>query len=449
VKLVGKAFVFLMVFALVVGGGTYVYLWLRVRHNLGLVAESIAPFASLDYRWVSIGPMGTIGVHDLTLTPGMLGMFMAQGHAFESTMTSEGTLGLSTDDSSSKDSDPWLKVDRVLVDTPGLDYVLGGGFDELGRGELPERLAIGFRGVRVDRSLVSGLRGMVPVPGPANGLACNFASLIEGRDRAETPLPAEVVMDLELGVERRPNGAFMTAEIEERGHSRASFEATLIADARLPLTSQEPKLEGFAVSYALDPDFLAEAMRLCAQGSAMDVEAFTAALVDQGDNAYMDDLGLIPGPGLRQALVSALQGAEIRAEARPPSFLKPEYLTLYAPEQLPAILGLQVSVGGTPVEDLSFSIERPRGPAAAAAPESAPAPVRRSRPTGEIGFDQLAECLGCDVVISLKSGLTRSGIVDVVQPQVVHVKRLVHGGDVTVEIGRAEIRSIRILGSGR
>lgn len=438
-KRIGNAIAFLLLLALVAYGAVYLYLWLRVRQDLNQFAAQIEPFATLDYGGISIGPTGTISVHDLTLAPSMLGLSMAQSQG--------GTMPLA--------GGVWLRVDRIDLRTPGLYYVLGGASEDLRRGKLPERLSLAFTGVRMDRDLAAMLRAMTPAKPPANGLACNFTSLIDMRDRAEVLVPAELVVDSELGLERRPDGAFLYFDIEQRGLSRLSLETTLDIDSLASVMVEQPAFKGFAVTYALDPLYLADAKRLCAQGSEIDEDAFTAALVEQSDSAYMNDLGVIPGPGLRKALASALAGAELRAEARPPSYIKPEYLSLYAPEQLPAVLGLRLSVDGSEVEDMSFAIERtalsraptpPRPPEAEAAPAQ---PARRPQPSGEIGFDQLAECLGCEVVISLNSGQQRRGTVDAVEAQVVHVKRRLHGGNMTVEIGRQEIQSIRALGAAR
>ncbi len=401
----------------------YGYVWIQTKWDLDRLAKELAP--AVDFRYGSIGlsPTGTVSVSQLSFVPAGLGE----------------TIG----------------IDRVEVKTPGVDFILSGS-RSLREGKLPRRLGLAFTGIRIDTDgqLWEAIRrlGAENDRLPANGLACDIASIATMQGRLANLTPSQIVIDLEQLLEagQAPGTASLHLNLRQRDYGQVSLDLDF-ADIPEPFTRfmDPPRLSALAAKLSLDPEYAREAQQYCAEASRMPADRFLDTLLAQDDRAYLKDIGLIPGPGLRTLLQGFLDGEAVEARLAVPPGLDLASIKLYKPADIPRLLSLQVAASGSPIADLSFKTELP---VAAREPKPATAsPVSGARPSAaapaDISFADLERYLDSSVLITLRDGRERRGVVDQVGNGIVYLKSQLQTGSFTMEIRERDTAQIRLLGS--
>ncbi len=197
----------------------------------------------------------------------------------------------------------------------------------------------------------------------------------------------------------------------------------------------------------------------CANAANISEEEYLQAELDHG--MIQQQLGIVPGPGLREAYRDFLQtpNAEFHAHVQPSESFDPRAAQFYKPEDVLRQLNAKISVNNKPVEDLSFEFTGSRpGKAKSetnAKAEKAPtkskrvaiAAYRKPRPPEEysaVNVNDLGRYLNKRVRLHQFGQEPREGILIQVSGGVALVVRRYGTGNVSVKvpvrlISRAEV----------
>lgn len=412
----------------------YAYIWFSTKSDLDRFAAQIAPVADFHYGRVTVGPTGSIAVRDLSLAPRQSG----------------GTI----------------RIDRVDLKTPGIDFLLTGA-RSLREGRVPRRLGLAFTGIRIDTDgplwwLVSQQIGLGEQRRPDSALACDISSIVRMQGVAASLLPSQVVIDLEYLFEKGadPGTALAHIRTRQRGISDVSLDLQGQVGDRLADLPTTASLDSAVLTATLDPEYARQAVLRCAEESHVPVEQFLPTLLAQDDQAYLRDIGMSPGPGIRGLLQGYLSGSAVEVRVTKPAGLDLASVKHYRPEDVPRLLNIQAALDGVAVTDLSFksaarvTAQPAQGsaqgsvtpsPQWGAPPSAAPGPRSAPAPSDDIAVADLAHHSGQHVLITLRDGRERRGLVDRVQNGVVYVQQQIQQGSVTMEVREADIAKVRLL----
>ncbi|WP_295384868.1 hypothetical protein [uncultured Thiodictyon sp.] len=394
----------------------YGSVWFQTRESLNRFAAALAPIADFGYGSIHIGLSGTVAVSDLIFSLRQI----------------EGII----------------RIDRVEVKTPGIDFILH-GTKSLNEGKIPQRLGLALTGIRIPSDGPLGDRintfGGPDRPRPDNGLACGIATIALMEGALKSLRPTQIVTDAAVLMESGVGPGAPKLQLQWRQHGYAALGIELsyrqVGDMLANL-GDLAALETVIATATLDQTYVREAQQLCAEKSRLQIDEFVPALLTQNDRAYLQDIGLIPGRGIRSILQGFLDGDEIRAQIAVPEGFAPASMKKYRPEDIPQLLGLQLAQNGSPMTDLSFTTTP--------APEPPkPAEVQPRRPQddlpAELTFANLPRCLDCPVLITLRDGRERRGTVDRTTSGMLYLKQILREGTIIMEIEANDISRIRRL----
>jgi hypothetical protein len=347
---------------LIVYGGVYAYVWIATKWELDKVSAQLAPIATLTHGRVSTSLQGTIAIHDVEITP---------VHSYDS-----------------------VHIDKVKVKTPGLLFIVFGDIKDL-RYELPEVFGFEAVSMRINRrgSIFQKLAEMkakdaVVQTRKVNANSCTLKNLF-GLDMGLVEAwPEELVIhfNAELRKGDSADSAILSFSSELEQVERVAGQVTLAnLDSMPAFRSGDYSFGEFVLDYRMGEGYLDKAKALCAVKSGMSKVAFETDLLEQTDQAYLQDLGIVPGADMRKAIAGVLRGAQLRMEGGFGSFMRPEYLEFYKPEELVELLNLKVFVDNEPVRDLSFTSASAVESTDVAKSTKSP----ESRPLSGVGLDEI------------------------------------------------------------
>ena len=408
----------------------YAYVWLQTKWDLDRLAKQIAPVADFRYGGIRVSPTGTIAVHDLIFAP--------QGLGDE------------------------IRIDRAQVGTPGIEFILNGAAS-LRDGKLPKRLGLAFTGIRINPYgplwQMIGNPDAGTEPRPENGLACDISGIATRAGVLESLTPDRIVMDLEERLERGTDTGTASVHVQmgERGFADLGLDLKLAnLPERFGRLAAIPTLSSLAARVSFDPEYTRKALALCAKESGLTESELLPRLLAQDDSAYLDDIGMIPGLGIRDLIRGLLTGKTVEAHIDMPAGFDPSSIQHYRPTDVPQLLNLRITLNGLPVTDLDFKTESKNRPvvtppeSVTGAPSPAePAPSHRPPTPVDIAYADLARCLDCQVLIALRDGRERRGRVDGATNGIVYLKTQLQQGSMTTEIHQSDIAKIRLLGARR
>ncbi|MEW8014596.1 MAG: hypothetical protein AB2807_07410 [Candidatus Sedimenticola endophacoides] len=242
-----------------------------------------------------------------------------------------------------------------------------------------------------------------------------------------------------------------------RMHGLQSLSAEILVGGVGKLTAlatgEVPEVRRVDIRYTLEPEYIKALIGHCAGQGGVTPQHFVNGLFQQESGHYLRTLGIVPGPGLMEALKELVtQGGEVRLRAEPAPGLKPQALQGYRPEDAVRMLGLSVSVNERPVTDLSYS-HQGGGRDAAARAEAGSAPEEAARRPqrqyyAPVWLDQLERYLGRPVKVFTKDSETpKEGILDAVQGDRLSVLQRLYGGSMTAIVRKELVTRVEVLQS--
>lgn len=399
-------------------GLAYGSVWFQTRASLTRFAQAMAPIADFGYGSIQIGASGTIAVSDLTFAP--------------------------------KQIQDVIRIARVAVKTPGIDFILHGS-KSLREGKIPRRLGLDVTGIRISSDgplweQISKLGGK-DRPAPDNELACGIAGIVRMEGALKSLMPQQIVTDVALLMETGALPGTATISLQWRQHRYGTLAIELHyrqVGELLTNLGNAATLETVVVTGSLDPQYVGEALQICADNSRLPIDRFLSTLLAQNERAYLQDIGLIPGSGMRTLLHGLLSGEDVKVQTTLPDGFEPASIERYRPEDIPQLLAMQIAVSGSAITDLGFTTT----------PSAPPKPVltetQKSRQPGddlptELSFTDLPRCLGCPVLVKLRDGRERRGTIDSTAGGLLYLKQMRQEGTVILEINATEVSKIHRL----
>jgi len=427
-------------------GGVKGYIYFNVKSELDDAIAMAGPFVQIEYGGISSGLDGRISIEDIDIFPPGV--------------------------------EDRLHVDSLSVQWPHMGYLFSGLQGTPGQA-IPERMTLALDGMRLPTQggLADSLRAQqklrlaaVSAGGKAPD-ACSLYGTFGGEDYVAIGYD-ELILDASFGYELDEASQELGVHLDFRMRDMQ----TLAMDLKLTGASHPaammmgviPRLKAYTASFRSDPEFTARAVSYCADRRDQSKAEFIRAVASEKGG------GFVPGAGMRRAIQRYLQNpAEVRISMHPAQPLDVTTLVHYRPEDMVALLGLRVQVGGEDLEDLSFDVSVPQGlgragpgfgllPGSAArqAPESgrqsAYALARASRQKPAASRPQarylatrakdLKRYVGRDVRLFTHTRQTpRAGVLVSIKDGQAHVEQRVHSGTMTTFIPMAEIKTAEVF----
>ena len=443
--------VFILIGTGVIYGGVKGYIHHKVKKQVDQLVAAAMPFAYIEYGSIGSDLQGRVRINELVIQP--RGVHDA------------------------------VKVEQLAVVTPGLEYLLTGS-DAVKRGELPERIGIELTGANLN--LKGSLTEMLEQAEaeqlgqrPAEGIACSLSSNFITAQYRELGLE-ELVFDTRFSFERGLTASQLIFKIDYsiRGLEQAEFTMTMdgLGNSVMSLAIATPQLQRITLNYTPDAEFSRKTLDYCASKQGVDVQTFINGLLEKSDEQYIQDLGFVPGPGIRAAMKEMMQNpGELSVVAQPHSALDLKTVHLYKPQDWPGLFGMIVKINDKEVSDLSFTLpDTPPGQgdeqrAAFSLPgldlfgvqeQAAPAeaqPVKKSSgsrsPSGRpyysiVARSEMNTLVGREVRISTANGKRRSGRILSIRNGVIALEMRTHGGTLSTSVPIAAASKIEVLERG-
>ena len=405
------------------------YLHYRVASDLDRLSSMMAPFAELRYDAIATGLVeGSVALEGLRVTPA-------------------GATGSIT-------------IDRVELTGDGPGFLIGVATG-LRPEQPPERLQLALHRVRSPVS-VDDLGSWAPETGEGEVDACSLGGLL-GQQGLERLGFQQLVADARLRYDFLPRSGGLAVEghLVQHGLSRGSFEAELsgLKSPGAMAAGVPPQMRRLVIRTQYDAGYLQRALADCAASQGVEPGAYVDRLLAADEATLARQLGFVPGAGLRFALGQMIgKAAELVIVANPGSALNPATLSAYRPQQLVQVLGINLSVNGQAVSDLSFSLPSASGTladltgeAVAGGDSGVTAEAQESRPKPprarfiNTPLEELQRYIGRDVRIhtSDRPGPQKGILVALGNGQLDLEQRL-YGGKMTVYIPLREIRRVEV-----
>lgn len=316
---------------LIAYGGVYTYVWMSTKWELDDLSTKLSPIATLTHGRVSTSLEGTIAIHDVNITP--VGSYDR------------------------------IHIDELKIKTPGLLFIVFGDFNDL-RYQLPEVFGLETVSMRLNRSgsIFQKLaelkrKDAMTQTRAGNAKSCTLKSLI-GLDMGLTEVwPEELVIHLNAEIRKgeSPGSAILSFNYELEQVERLDGKVTLAnLDSMPDFRDGDYSFGEFDLTYQMATSYLDKAKEECANDSGVSKMEFEKDLLGQNEQAYIQDLGIVPGTAVRMAIAGILRGAQLRMEGGFGALTRPEYFEFYRAEELVDLLNLKVSIDNEPVKDLSF-----------------------------------------------------------------------------------------------
>ena len=442
----------ILVLAVVLGAGGYGalkgYIYLKVKGKVDDAIVMAGPYADISYGGIASDLRGSVAVEDITIAP-------------------RGAPG-------------GLRVGLLQLRGPNLGFLLDLAGGEVNPNEVPERLNLHITDLKVPagEELMSGFdpTGEMAASAGLNQDPCSLAQLFRP-DAAKLANPTlNINASIGYQISRAADQTRLVFDYDIQDVESLSMEVTMRGQPNpaAMMMGSTPSLGALSLNYALSPNHAQRAIQYCAADAKQSRDEFIDGLLARSDGYYERALGFVPGPGIREALGRYMrQPGEISVTAYPPASLEPSTLAMYKPEDMVSLLGLNVTVNGQPLQDLSFTMPEVSTSGSAVPDwiaeiyrqatvddESAEAArdtqrqSRRDRPAEpkrvkrflpvEIG--ELKHYVGSDVrIYTTQGGKRREGILVSLQDGEASVQQRVGGGKITSHTPLADIKKAEVL----
>ncbi len=416
-----------IVAALVGYGALKGLLYYRVQTDLKRVSDMAAPFAEISYDGIETSLKGQVAVTGLRVIP----------------------AGAPLD----------IGVDRIELSGQGIEFLLGviTGFDPQ---KPPEQLQLSLQRLRAplgdeyQGGWSLGERGKKPP-------RCSLGGLLSQRHLQELGYQ-QLVADLRIRYRLTPASGelSMNMDMVQYGVSSLGMEAQMsgVRNPAMLALGVPPSLKSTRLTFRMDKDYLERAVGFCAEQEGETKAAYVERLFAQQDNYFAANLGFVPGSGIRHALRQMLaEGAQIELEANPNAELNPAVMSVYKPQQLVDLLGLELYVDQQLITDLSFSLPRQsdislgqmlsnRSQGNAEVTEAAPRKKRSPARFIDTPLESLSRHQGRDVRVHTSDREEpQIGILAAVGDGQLDLEQRVYGGKMTIYIPLQRVQRVEVF----
>lgn len=412
-------------------GGVKGYLYFKVKQGLDRMVAISAPYAAFKYGGIETSLAGVISVTDMMLTP--VGAPVGIG------------------------------IDRVELKGRGVEFLLdvAGGFK---MEQPPQRLHLLISHIRIPMgSDYIESFGLQTAAKPHE--MCSLGGLL-GQTGVEHLGFQQLIADAGLRYEYDPQAGELNLFMDYAMAGLSSLQMEMgmrgVSQPGAMMRGARPQLARMLIGYQVDPGYTQRAVDTCAKQAGLDRTAFINSLFAGDDQYYIKNLGFVPGQGIRFTLRHLLtQPGELRIALSPDGPVNPTMLTAYRPQELLRVLGVDVSINGQPITDLSFTLPEGTSNLAALLGESAAVGSgslesgqnKRTPPVKQVRVrylatpvNELPRYLGRDVrIYSFDRKEPQQGVLIAMKNNQLDVEQRLHGGSMTIYIPVSKIKRIEVL----
>lgn len=343
-----KVLLALILMPAVAYGGIKGYAWYKVKTAVDEMVVAMTPFANVTYDGIGTSLTGSISVHDIKIYSPLVQLDMS--------------------------------IDEVRITAPNLQTLLNME-DELRSQKVPEEIGLHLVHMRVPTSTLSNMQQM-SVQSEYDKYFANLATLgcgdVHGIDADELIEMGYHQLDMSLSMTVRRNAVnnYMDMRMDAEWHEGGRFflDAQIPGDGSLNniMSSQSTPRFSFDVENAAYNDRL---IAYCAEQSGQDPEAFVATHLDLL-KSHLSAAGLDLNDRLYDAYRDYLtKGENITVSINPDDPTMIQHIGMYPPTDMLTILGVEMSIGGRPVD---YEINWDQQKFEAAVSGKLPAPGARS-----------------------------------------------------------------------
>jgi len=257
-----------------------------------------------------------------------------------------------------------MQIDTIELTGPGPGFLfdLSGGFKT---DDPPRNLSLGIKRLSVPADQGFGANFNVKGTGGSVESAyqpepCTLGGIFQHKGLYQMGVDT-LVADVQFGYSFNQDTGEAELSFDYQLDDTESFSMAMeLGGVQIPAAmamGSLPRLGNFRLSYQVEPGYTQRMLNHCAKQKKQGPEAFVESLFDIPDNQYARQLGFIPGPGIRAVLKTvASKGGRVDLAASPQADINPAMIAFYKPEDIVAMLGLQLSLNDRPVTDISFTI---------------------------------------------------------------------------------------------
>ena len=398
--------------ALAVGlayGAAKGYAYWRVKSQLDEIARLANPYAELRWKGISTELAGAVEVTGVTVAPRAI----AQD----------------------------IDIASIRVET-GDPRLLFTGMPRRAD-QAPETLRLAANGVQIPLrgALLDGLQR------DPKSNACDFGGLPDPALLAAAGMENLIIdFGMDLSMRKDEGRLAMTFRYATRGIDELDAAADFTGSGPLPAFKQA------VVRYRPNSEAVARIADHCAQRRGTDRAGFLRALADQSDRIFLEQFGVLPGPGLREALRTYLaRPGQIKLAIRPERDISPMMFTAGASRSLAdwqRLAGLELYLNGALVDDLrTVSATQAPGSANGSSDsvESAAQPPLKAQ-FQDRPVDEISRYIDHRVRVHTRDGKApREGRLDSVDSTQANVDQRMHGGHLVSHVRLDQIARLEVL----
>ncbi|MBI3900457.1 MAG: hypothetical protein HY308_19545 [Gammaproteobacteria bacterium] len=326
---VGKLLLVILLLILAAYAGLKTYIKFQARSSIDRAIENVAMFVDIKYR--SIGSdliKGSIEIDDIKITP--------------------------------RGINDTVSIRQAALETGNLRYLFRLS-DTAKKNEIPDNLTIALRGLHADMD--GQLLALVDQPSAQRDsrtsyvyncgdepVAMNIALL---RRLGYSELTMDLVLNYTLNKQAEVLRFSLDFDMQDIHQLKMNAKLSGV-NTDFKNRQQTPQLREMEFLYK-DLSYYQRLKNFCSQQAKISAADYVKA-ESAGDSLVLRQLGIVPGPGLREAYAEFLTnaGSEFKVRVASNEDINPKSLPLFKPADVLALLNAEVSINGKPVKDLSF-----------------------------------------------------------------------------------------------
>ncbi len=410
------------------------YIYYKTKEGLDKIITLASPYVQIDYTDVGSELTGSVSIEHIRITP-------------------TGTYDEVT-------------IQKLTLSGDGLGFLL-----DIAKGfkgnEIPAHMNISFKQLEapVSSSFISKITSSFSPDDHKKEIdTCSIPGILSAAGLKDLGLTS-ISLDGNIGYiyDKEASQAEYSLRYNLAGVESSLFELRLsqLSVQGMMGLGKLPVVEEVRMIRQFEPDYMSKAVEYCAKQTSLPPNEFIDDLFTQSDDYYLKTLGFIPGLGLSdlfRQLITDAGTVEIRAA--PSSEISPALLKAYRPEDLVILFGVTASYNGTPITDLSFSMQSSAPKTTEKSPESiagsaTPTPIQSapviSKPAPKLRYldtniASLKNYINYKVrAYTINNAIPKEGILDSITNNTLNIEHLLFSGKMTSHLNIDRIERIEVL----